>query len=418
MRQAPSALARAIEEALARLRLPAAQIAGQLAGGQVAPAGSGSRGVVDLDDLVSLSSATPQPLGTATAGATGDASDAGHTHAHGNLAGGSLHAAATTGAAGFMAAADKSKLDGVTAGAAVASVSGTAPIVSSGGTAPAISISAATSGAAGSMSAADKTKLDGIAAGAQPGTVTGVSGTAPIVSSGGTAPAISISAATASVPGSMSAADKSKLDGVASGATANATDAQLRDRATHTGTQSYATVAAVDSARLLGRSTAGTGAAELITAGAGLSIAGGSLIHAPVGFSAYLYSNQTGVTTGTFVKVRFGAENFDIGSYYDNATNYEYKPLRAGIYLVTCHLTLNTTVPSARLIASLYKNGSSYERLYDGPSFSGSGSALVAMDGASDYLNVYVYQTFDASGQLEHGSPYTAFAAWWMGPTS
>jgi hypothetical protein len=53
------------------------------------------------------------------------------------------------------------------------------------------------------------------------GTVTGVTGTAPIASSGGTAPAISISAATTSAAGSMSAADKTKLDGIASGATAN-----------------------------------------------------------------------------------------------------------------------------------------------------------------------------------------------------
>ena len=44
---------------------------------------------------------------------------------------------------------------------AVTSVTGTAPIISSGGTTPAISISAATTSAAGSMSAADKTKLDG-----------------------------------------------------------------------------------------------------------------------------------------------------------------------------------------------------------------------------------------------------------------
>lgn len=48
----------------------------------------------------------------------------------------------------------------------VTSVTGTAPIVSSGGTTPAISISAATTSTAGSMSAADKTKLDGIAASA------------------------------------------------------------------------------------------------------------------------------------------------------------------------------------------------------------------------------------------------------------
>ena len=50
---------------------------------------------------------------------------------------------------------------------AVTSVTGTAPISSSGGATPAISIAAATTSSAGSMSGADKTKLDGIAAGAE-----------------------------------------------------------------------------------------------------------------------------------------------------------------------------------------------------------------------------------------------------------
>ena len=44
------------------------------------------------------------------------------------------------------------------------------------------------------------------------GTVTGVSGTAPITSSGGNTPAIGISAATTSAAGSMSASDKTKLN--------------------------------------------------------------------------------------------------------------------------------------------------------------------------------------------------------------
>lgn len=48
--------------------------------------------------------------------------------------------------------------------------------------------------------------------------------------------------ATTSVSGFLSSSDKLKLDGVASGATANSTDAQLRDRATHTGTQAQSTV--------------------------------------------------------------------------------------------------------------------------------------------------------------------------------
>ena len=59
-------------------------------------------------------------------------------------------------------------------GGGVTAVTGTAPITSSGGTTPDIAITAATTSAAGSMSAADKTKLDGIAAGAQVGTVTSV----------------------------------------------------------------------------------------------------------------------------------------------------------------------------------------------------------------------------------------------------
>ena len=140
----------------------------------------------------------------------------------------------------FLTSAERTKLTSVTSGAAVALVSGTAPIVSSGGTSPAISITAATTSAAGSMSAADKSKLDGIQAGAEvnvnadwnatsgdaqilnkPTFVASVAGTSPIVSTGTTTPTISITAATTSTAGSMSAADKLKLDGIASGAEVN-----------------------------------------------------------------------------------------------------------------------------------------------------------------------------------------------------
>lgn len=101
------------------------------------------------------------------------------------------------------------RIDGPGAVAGVSSVSATAPIASTGGANPVVSIGAASSSAAGSMSSADKTKLDTMTAGAA---VASVSGTAPIVSSGGATPAISISPATSSAAGSMSAADKARLD--------------------------------------------------------------------------------------------------------------------------------------------------------------------------------------------------------------
>lgn len=59
---------------------------------------------------------------------------------------------------------------------------------------------------------------------------------------------------TALDPGLISAIDKAKLDGIAAGATANATDAALRDRATHTGEQAIGTITGLVDA-LAGKAT-------------------------------------------------------------------------------------------------------------------------------------------------------------------
>lgn len=54
--------------------------------------------------------------------------------------------------------------------------------------------------------------------------------------------------ATTSTPGFMSAADKAKLDGIAAGATANDTDANLLNRANHTGQQEISTITGLQDA--------------------------------------------------------------------------------------------------------------------------------------------------------------------------
>ncbi|WP_324730966.1 hypothetical protein [Pseudomonas paeninsulae] len=76
------------------------------------------------------------------------------------------------------------------------------------------------------------------------------------------------SAATTSVPGFMSAADKTKSDSVASGATANAADAALRDRGTHTGTQAQSTVTNLTTDLAAKMANPMTVAADLIVGGA------------------------------------------------------------------------------------------------------------------------------------------------------
>jgi hypothetical protein len=76
---------------------------------------------------------------------------------------------------------------------------------------------------------------------------------------------ISLPVATTSLAGLESAADKTKLDGIATGATANSPDATLLARANHTGTQAPATISFAASARFMGRITSGAGAGEELT---------------------------------------------------------------------------------------------------------------------------------------------------------
>jgi hypothetical protein len=80
-----------------------------------------------------------------------------------------------------------------------------------------------------------------------------------VTSSSGTSAVLP--AATTSLAGVMTSTDKTKLDGMASGATANATNAELRDRGTHTGLQLASTISDFASAarvQVLGAVVAGT----------------------------------------------------------------------------------------------------------------------------------------------------------------
>jgi hypothetical protein len=181
--------------------------------------------------------------GSGSNGSAATAARSDHTHAINAIT------AASESAPGLMAAADKTKLDGIASGAtalALANLGGGAETVGgSGGNGSATTaarsdhthainaISEVTESADGLMIAADKTKLDGIASGATALALANLGGGAETVggsAGNGTATTAArsdhvhainaISAATESTAGLMAAADKTKLDGIASGATA------------------------------------------------------------------------------------------------------------------------------------------------------------------------------------------------------
>jgi len=177
--------------------------------------------------------------------------------------------AATASAAGSMSAADKAELDAATNANTASTIvardasgnfsAGTVTAALTGNATTATTSTNIAGGSAGSVpyqSAANATTLLAKGTAGQvltmnsgatapqwstpvTGTVTGVTGTAPIVSSGGSTPAISISAASTSVAGSMSAADKTKLDAITGTNTGNQTITLTGD-VTGSGTGSFA----------------------------------------------------------------------------------------------------------------------------------------------------------------------------------
>jgi len=103
----------------------------------------------------------------------------------------------------------------------VTSVTGTSPVVSSGGNTPAISMPAATSSVNGYLTSTDWTTFNS----KQPaGTyVTSVAATSPVTSSGGTTPTIAMPAATTSVSGYLTSTDWNTFNNKGSGTVTSVT---------------------------------------------------------------------------------------------------------------------------------------------------------------------------------------------------
>jgi hypothetical protein len=98
-------------------------------------------------------------------------------------------------------------------GGTVTSVTGTAPVVSSGGNTPAISMPAATTSVNGYLTSTDWNTFNSKGS----GTVTSVSATAPITSSGGATPNLAMPAATTAVSGYLTSTDWTTFNNKGSG---------------------------------------------------------------------------------------------------------------------------------------------------------------------------------------------------------
>ena len=162
------------------------------------------------------------------------------------------------------------------------------------------------------------------------------------------------------------------------------------------------TIAALTST---GMAVTGTiSASGVITATGGLVVGATA---APA-FSAYANTAQT-ITSNVFTKIQFNTEEFDTNSNYDNATNYRFTPTVAGYYQVQASVLPNTT--TTQTAVGIYKNGASFKFAnITAATVSAVTTALISMNGTTDYLEGYAYLV-GTTPAIAGNQAYTYFQA-------
>ena len=126
-------------------------------------------------------------------------------------------------------------------------------------------------------------------------------------------------------------------------------------------------------------------------------------------FSAYASGNTT-LANGTFTKIAFATKEFDTNSNFDNVTNYRFTPTVSGYYQVSSQLDLIGSTGN-NYIVSIFKNNSEFKRGAQ-VAFNPVGnvgvciSALVFLNGSTDYVEIYGFQGSGLSQTLSLSSPY------------
>ena len=127
-------------------------------------------------------------------------------------------------------------------------------------------------------------------------------------------------------------------------------------------------------------------------------------------FSAYPSGTQS-ITSGVYTKVACNTEEFDTNSNYDKDTNYRFTPTVAGYYQVNGSVAPNGTSTSS-CTAAIYKNGSvaKYGAYMQTLNANSTVSALIYLNGSTDYIEMYTYVTASVAS-VGNGASSTYFQA-------
>lgn len=107
-------------------------------------------------------------------------------------------------------------------------------------------------------------------------------------------------------------------------------------------------------------------------------------------FSAYQSTAQS-LAQAVFTKLQFQSKEFDTANAFDAVTNFRFTPLVSGYYQVSGAFQVVTAQTICQLY--IYKNGAAFKIGVNGQAGGGNVSALVFLNGITDYVELFGYQS-------------------------
>jgi hypothetical protein len=124
------------------------------------------------------------------------------------------------------------------------------------------------------------------------------------------------------------------------------------------------------------------------------------------------------VTIATATKVAFNGETWDTDNCFDSTTNFRFTADKAGYYQFNTNVLFDTSGAVGRNRLWFYKNGVEFTRIQDMPAPQAfevmGGSALIELNGTTDYVEVYVQLGAATTRNVAFGSAATSFDAVWI----
>jgi len=135
-------------------------------------------------------------------------------------------------------------------------------------------------------------------------------------------------------------------------------------------------------------------------------------------FLAFRSGTQQSFSQNTWSKVQFNGETFDTDNCFDSTTNYRFTPNKSGYYQFNSTIGISRTGSYAGY-GAFYKNGTEVSKIYGntnmpGTGYNGAGGCLVFMNGSTDYMEVYVYDSDPAARNVVADQQNANFSGVWI----